>query len=102
MIRTEAEYQEARRRPQQDNEGVARQQATLIEQGLPAEQVARGMTPLLSFHALLEEEIARYEQVSQGERSRRVAGRAQRLSQDHQRPCPENPGHAPRLFNHPS
>lgn len=63
MIRNEAEYQEARRRLEQDREVAERQRAALSAAGLPPEQVERAMQPLLSFQAQLAEEIEWYENV---------------------------------------
>ena len=67
MIRTEREYQEAVKRLQQSRELAARQRAALEELGLSVDEVKRGMEPALSFQAELEEEVAWYERVMQGE-----------------------------------
>jgi len=63
VIRSEPEYQEARRRLEQDREVAARQREALAAAGLPADQVERAMQPLLSFQAQLAEEIEWYEHV---------------------------------------
>lgn len=63
MIRSEAEYQEALRRLEQDRMVAARQREALVRAGLPPEDVELAMQPLLSFHAQLAEEVAWYEDV---------------------------------------
>jgi len=63
VIRSEAEYQEARRRLDQDRDVADRQRDALVAAGLPADQVERAMEPLLSFQAQLAEEIEWYENV---------------------------------------
>lgn len=66
MIRNETEYQEAKRRLQQDQDMAARQRDALAATGLGPEEIERAMQPLLSFRAQLEEEIAWYEAVCRG------------------------------------
>lgn len=66
MIRNETDYQEAIRRQEQDREVAKRQHEVLEAQGYSAEEVERGMEPLLSFHQQLVEEIAWYEAVRRG------------------------------------
>ena len=61
MIRTEAEYQEALRRMEQDRQTAAAQRAGLEAAGLTPEQVNLAMEPIRSFHAQLAEEVAWYE-----------------------------------------
>ncbi len=68
MIRTDAEYEEARRRLEQDRVVAERQRAVFEGAGLTPEEVERAMQPLLSFQAQLAEEIAWYEAV----RARRI------------------------------
>lgn len=63
MIRSEAEYQEALRRLQQDGGVATRQREALGAAGLTGEEVGRAMEPLLSFQAQLSEEIEWYENV---------------------------------------
>jgi DNA-directed RNA polymerase specialized sigma subunit len=63
MIRNESEYQEAHRRRGQDREVAAAQRAAFVNAGFTPEEVDRGMEPLLSFQAQLDEEIAWYENV---------------------------------------
>lgn len=67
MIRTETEYREALRRLEQDRQAAERQRAALIAEGLTPEEVARGMEPLLSFHAQLTDEAEWYERACRGE-----------------------------------
>ena len=66
MIRSDAEYREARRRLEQDRDVAEKQRAALVAAGLLSEEVERAMQPLLSFQAQLEEEIAWYDAVRQG------------------------------------
>lgn len=66
MIRNEAEYREAVRRLQQDQDVAARQREALVAAGLTADEVERAMQPLLSFQAQLEEEITWYEAARRG------------------------------------
>ncbi len=66
MIRSEAEYQEAIRRLEQDREIAARQRAALGEHDLTPEEVERAMEPLLSFQAQLVEELAAFENARRG------------------------------------
>ena len=66
MIRTDAEYREARRRLAQDREVAEKQRAALAAAGLAPDEVDRAMQPLLSFQAQLEEEIAWYDAVRAG------------------------------------
>ncbi len=63
MIRSEAEYQEALRRLEQDRTFAAAQRAALAASGLTPAAVKRAMEPLRSFQAQLEEEVAWYEDV---------------------------------------
>jgi DNA-directed RNA polymerase specialized sigma subunit len=68
VIRTQAEYEEARRRLALDRDVAAQQRAALVAANLTPEDVERAMQPLLSFQAQLEEELAWYEAV----RARRI------------------------------
>ncbi len=63
MIRSEAEYQEALRRQEQDQQVATAQHEALATTGLTGEEVERAMEPLRSFQAQLEEEITWYEAV---------------------------------------
>jgi DNA-binding XRE family transcriptional regulator len=66
MIRNEAEYQEALRRLQADQDVAARQREVFVKAGFSADEIERGMEPLLSFQAQLAEEIEWYENVRRG------------------------------------
>lgn len=63
MIRNEREYKEAISRLEQDQEVIAAQRRALVERGLSKEEVERGLGPMLSFHAQLQEEVEWYEKV---------------------------------------
>jgi len=63
MIRSEAEYQEALRRLEQDRTVATAQRDALVATGLTGEEVERAMEPLRSFQAQLEEEVGWYEDV---------------------------------------
>lgn len=67
MIRSEAEYQAARRQMDEDRAFTRRQQAELEAKGYTAEQVARGMEATLSFQAQLAEEVDWYEKARRRE-----------------------------------
>lgn len=67
MIRNEAEYQEALKRLDQDKQVAVQQREALIKAGLTPEEIERGMQPLLSFQAQLEEEVDWYEKVRRRE-----------------------------------
>lgn len=67
MIRNEREYKEALSRLERDKEVVAAQRRALAEHGLSEEEVERGLGPLLSFRAQLEEEIEWYERARRRE-----------------------------------
>jgi DNA-directed RNA polymerase specialized sigma subunit len=66
VIRTEAEYQGAHQRLDQDRQVVQAQEQALKDAGLSAEEVMAGMEPLLAFQAQLQEEVVWYEDVSRG------------------------------------
>ena len=66
MIRNEAEYREALRRLEQDQDVARRQREALAAAGLNPDEIERAMQPLLSFRAQLEDEIAWYEAVRRG------------------------------------
>jgi DNA-directed RNA polymerase specialized sigma subunit len=63
MIRSEAEYQEALRRLEQDRKVAAAQRDALVASGLSSAEVEHAMEPLRSFQAQLKEEVAWYEEV---------------------------------------
>lgn len=67
MIRNETEDQEALRHLAQDREVAARQRSALEAEGLTADELARGMAPMLSFQAQLAEEVEWYERVRRRE-----------------------------------
>ncbi len=67
MIRNEREYKEALSRLESDDKAIAAQKRALVEHSLSAEEVERGLGPLLSFRAQLEEEVAWYEQARRRE-----------------------------------
>ena len=63
MIRSEAEYQEALRRLEQDRQVAAAQRDALAASGLSPAEFEHAMEPLRSFQAQLAEEVAWYEGV---------------------------------------
>ena len=67
MIRNEREYKEALSRLERDREVIAAQRRALVERGLSEEEVNRGLGPLLSFRAQLEEEVEWYERARRRE-----------------------------------
>jgi DNA-directed RNA polymerase specialized sigma subunit len=67
VIRNEKEYKEALARLEQDREVIAAQQQALADRGLAEEEVKRGLGPLLSFRAQLEEEVKWYERARRRE-----------------------------------
>jgi DNA-directed RNA polymerase specialized sigma subunit len=67
MIRNEREYKEALSRLEKDRRVLEAQRRALAESGLSEEEVERGLGPMLSFHAQLEEEVEWYERVRRRE-----------------------------------
>jgi len=67
VIRNEREYKEALSRLERDREVIAAQRRALVEHGLSEEEVNRGLGPLLSFRAQLEEEVEWYERARRRE-----------------------------------
>ena len=67
MIRSEAEYQAARKQMDEDRVFARRQRAELKAKGYTAEEVARGMEDTLSFQAQLAEEVDWYEKARRRE-----------------------------------
>ena len=68
MIRTETEYQEARRRLKEGDRHMKAQQAELEKLDLSKAEIRRGMAPLLTFHDQLQEEVQRYERLRRGDK----------------------------------
>lgn len=68
MIRTETEYQEARRRLKEGDRHMKVQQAELERLDLSKAEIRRGMAPLVTFHEQLQEEVQRYERLRRGDR----------------------------------
>jgi hypothetical protein len=67
MIRTEAEYQKAVRRLEEERSRFAEHRARLAAMGLGAEEMKRALDPIQSFHLQLAEEVASYERLKRGE-----------------------------------
>lgn len=61
MIRNEKEYRDALSRLERDRGVIEAQREALTRQGSSAEEVDRGLGPILSFHAQLREEVEWYE-----------------------------------------
>jgi predicted XRE-type DNA-binding protein len=68
MIRTETEYQEARRRLKEGDRHMKAQQAELEKLDLSKAEIRRGMAPLVTFHDQLQEEVQRYERLRRGDK----------------------------------
>lgn len=67
MIRTDAEYQDALKRLQQDRAVIEAQREKLRELDLSAEEIERALEPSLSFHDQLREEVEVYERMCRGD-----------------------------------
>src|SRR5215210_5567858 len=67
MIRNERDYKEALYRLEKDKKVLEAQRRALAESGLSEEEVERGLGPMRSFHAQLEEEVKWYERVRRRE-----------------------------------
>lgn len=67
MIRSEQEYQTALRRIEEDQQFAEAQREALRQRGYSPEEVDRAMEPLLAFNAQLEDEVAWYRRVRQGD-----------------------------------
>jgi DNA-binding Xre family transcriptional regulator len=67
VIRNEREYREALSRLKRDGEVITNQRRALVESGLSEAEVDRGLGPLLSFRAQLEEEVEWYERARRRE-----------------------------------
>ncbi len=66
MIRTDAEYQEARARLLEERRRLSEHEARMKEMRLTAAQRKRALDPLQSFSAQLEEEMEAYERAQRG------------------------------------
>lgn len=67
MIRTQAEYELARKRLADDVNVMAEQRRRLAELGLGPTEIARAMEPAMSFHAQLAEEVQAYDRMKRGD-----------------------------------
>jgi ribosome-binding protein aMBF1 (putative translation factor) len=67
MIRSETEYQQAQDRIAAERLRFAEHANDWANQGYTAEQIARLMEPLESFHQQLVEEVERYERLKRGQ-----------------------------------
>lgn len=67
MIRTEAEYQKAVRRLEEEKLRLAEHRTRLAEMGLGPEEMKRVLDPIQSFHLQLAEEVESYERLKRGE-----------------------------------
>jgi len=76
MIRTEAEYQQARARLLEEKRRLAEHEARIKEMGLGPGEIKRALDPLRSFTMQLEEEVEAYERMQRGsfEPIRNLAG----------------------------
>jgi len=69
MIRTDAEYQKAQEKLDQEQETLQRQREQLEEMDLSEEEVERALEPMISFRDGLREEIETYERMRRGDLS---------------------------------
>lgn len=67
MIRNESEYQEARRRLQEESARLKDHKVHLERMGLSPSEVKRAIDPLHSFHDQLAEEVESYERLLRGD-----------------------------------
>ncbi len=67
MIRNETEYQEALSRLKRDKDVIQQQQRQLESLELSKSEIKTAMSPVLSFHEQLKEEVEWYERVKRGE-----------------------------------
>jgi len=67
MIRSDAEYQKAIERVNQEKKIVKKTKSNLKKEGLNPKEIERALNPLLSFMAQLEEEIETYEKIKRGD-----------------------------------
>lgn len=68
MIRTEIEYEEARRRLNEGDRMMKVQEQELGKLGLSKLQIRRGMQPLATFQSQLREDVDCYKRLRQGDR----------------------------------
>lgn len=66
MIRTDAEYQDARARLLEERKRLSEHEARMKEMDLSAAERKRALDPLLSFSARLEEEMEAYQRAQRG------------------------------------
>ena len=66
MIRTDAEYQQARTRLLDEKKRLTEHEARMKEAGLDGAKLKRAMDPLRSFTLQLEEEVEAYERMQRG------------------------------------
>lgn len=66
MIRTDAEYQQARARLLEERTRLSEHEARMKEMGLSAAERRRALDPLQSFSAQLAEEVEAYERAQRG------------------------------------
>lgn len=64
MIENKAGHQHALKQLEQNDEFIAAQRAAFEKAGFSPEEVERGLEPLISFRAGLQEEIEGYESMS--------------------------------------
>jgi DNA-directed RNA polymerase specialized sigma subunit len=67
MIRTDAEYQDALKRLQQDRAVAETQRERLLDMDLTEPEIARALEPALAFHDQLREEVDAYERMRRGD-----------------------------------
>lgn len=64
MIQSKAGHGHALKQLEQNDEFIAAQRAAFESEGFSLEEVERGLEPLISFRAGLQEEVEEYESVS--------------------------------------
>ncbi|MFT8321956.1 MAG: helix-turn-helix domain-containing protein [Bacillus sp. (in: firmicutes)] len=67
MIKTEAAYQKALDKLQEDKLFISDPKKILVEMGLSIEQVEKALQPSITFHEQLKEEVIYYERIKRGE-----------------------------------
>jgi hypothetical protein len=67
MIRSDAEYQDAIKRLQQDRAVIQAQREAFKAMDFSDEEVERGIEPAISFHEQLREEVEVYERMRRGD-----------------------------------
>jgi ribosome-binding protein aMBF1 (putative translation factor) len=68
MIRTETEYDEARRRLAEGARHLKAQRREFKKLGLTSVETRRGLAPLVTFHRQLKEEVQCYERLRRGDK----------------------------------